>query len=446
MKKDSDAAQIINKAASFLGTKEEPEGSCNVIFNTDYYGEEVSDCMCAWCVVFLWDVFRMCGLSELFCDGMRTNECKKVLEWGKARGLLVPKEEGRYGDIVLFCWNEENRPEHMGLILEKKEDGSYTTIEGNTRPEPESRERAVLKKNRKIEDIHSIIRPEYRTRRETGKRVIDRYENILLLGCDVVDDVREREVLTEKQKYMRSDAMVVLSLEKKTGAVRLATLSRDMWVFLPKYGKRKLNAAVYFGGPELAMEVVNNSFQLNISKYVMINMNDMVELVDLLGGVDLEITDEEAAYIDEWMPDVRVVTKREDEVPPLNKGGMRHLNGMQTLAHVRNRTTGHNTLREHRIGKVLKILIGKVKSGRGIPGILMAAGKCLKYVKTNISIPEGLKLIFSVRRTDFSDVKSIWVPSEDTYQVKRDGTWRLEVNFMKAAIKLWLFLIGDPDK
>ena len=69
---------IINKALEFEGITEKPAGSNNVQFNTHYYGHEVEDGKpneddaYPWCVTYLWDVFRLCGASNIFCDGLKT--------------------------------------------------------------------------------------------------------------------------------------------------------------------------------------------------------------------------------------------------------------------------------------------------------------------------------------------------------------------------------------
>ena len=151
---------IMQKAESFLGMTDQPTGSNNIIFNTDYYGSEVSGWEYLWCVVFIWDIFRMCGLSELFYNGEKTNQCIKVHQWGEEQGLLIPKDEGRYGDIVIFSWNGDSF-DHIGFICKKNEDGSYTTIEGNTPPAPDSPVRGVFQKKRAVDYIYSIVRPRY---------------------------------------------------------------------------------------------------------------------------------------------------------------------------------------------------------------------------------------------------------------------------------------------
>ena len=194
-----------------------------------------------------------------------------------------------------------------------------------------------------------------------NRKELKKYENILIMGCDVLANISEVENPTEKQKCMRSDAMIVVSINRKTGKIRMVTLERDVLVGVHGYGYVKLNAPVVYGGPKLAIKVINDYFRLNIKKFIMMNISNMIEFVDSVGGIDIELTDEEAQYIDEWIPNVRIVSKRDDAVPPLVTGGMRHLNGMQTVAHARNRTVGTCLTRKNRINNVMKILADKFK-------------------------------------------------------------------------------------
>ena len=69
-KKPITAKTIIDKALSYIGTYD--GGNNNVIFNTDYYGKEVSGSAYPWCAAFVWDIFRMCKAEKLFCDGAKT--------------------------------------------------------------------------------------------------------------------------------------------------------------------------------------------------------------------------------------------------------------------------------------------------------------------------------------------------------------------------------------
>lgn len=153
------AKQIIDKALSYLGTYD--GGNNNVIFNTHYYGKAVSGSAYPWCCAFVWDIFRMCGASDIFNGGEPTAYCPTVLNWGKSNGLTVNKANGQYGDIVLFDWNGDGIADHIGLIISKNADGSYTTVEGNTANSNYSNGGWVLKMIRYQWQIIGIVRPKY---------------------------------------------------------------------------------------------------------------------------------------------------------------------------------------------------------------------------------------------------------------------------------------------
>lgn len=154
------ARKIMEKAASYLGTRENPAGSNNVIFNTHYYGHEVSGNY-PWCCVFVWDVFRMCGASELFYDGKKTAYCPAVQSWGRSAGLSVNKAEARYGDIVLFDWNNNDSPDHIGLVLMNNGNGTITAIEGNTSVTSDDNGGNVMERVRSLKNVCCVIRPTY---------------------------------------------------------------------------------------------------------------------------------------------------------------------------------------------------------------------------------------------------------------------------------------------
>lgn len=154
------AEQIMDKAASYIGVAENPAGSNNVIFNTHYYGGNVYGASYPWCCAFVWDIFRMCGLSGLFYDGQKTAYCPAVYSWAKQKGLIVPKETARYGDIVLFDWGGDGVADHIGFV-ESYNGVSYTTIEGNTSDNNNSNGGKVMRRTRYASQILAIVRPKY---------------------------------------------------------------------------------------------------------------------------------------------------------------------------------------------------------------------------------------------------------------------------------------------
>ena len=154
------AKLTMDKAASYIGTREDPPGSNNVIFNTHYYGGAVSGDWYPWCCAFVWDIFRMCGLSILFYDGQKTAYCPTFYNWAKQKGLVVPKETARYGDIVLFDWDGDGVADHIGFV-ESYNGVSYTTIEGNTSTGNDSNGGQVMRRTRYASQIQAIVRPKY---------------------------------------------------------------------------------------------------------------------------------------------------------------------------------------------------------------------------------------------------------------------------------------------
>lgn len=126
----SEAQRIINKAKGEIGTSEQPKGSNYIKYNTEYYGGFVSGSAYAWCCVFVWWVFKECGLSNLFYDGGKTAWCPAAAQWFKNKGQWVTSGY-QPGDVVFFHFGESDRDiEHVGIV-ESVNDGKVTCIEGN---------------------------------------------------------------------------------------------------------------------------------------------------------------------------------------------------------------------------------------------------------------------------------------------------------------------------
>ena len=160
---------VISKAREFIGVMEDPPESNNVIFNTDFYGKEVSDSASAtypWCVAFLWDVFRMSGAQNVFCDGMKTASTEAVYKYYIGKNMFF--SEGRRGDIILMLTGDSGggrSVNHAGLVVSRNNDGSYETIEGNTGNADIANGGMVMNKTRTMNGmgyrIVGFARPDY---------------------------------------------------------------------------------------------------------------------------------------------------------------------------------------------------------------------------------------------------------------------------------------------
>lgn len=125
----SDVDKILTLARNQLGTKENPFGSNNVKYNTDYYGSAVSGENYAWCCVFVWWLFKQCGLSNLFYGGSKTAYCPTLVSWFKSNGQWVTSGY-KPGDVIFFDYQGDGSADHVGIV-ESVSGNKITCIEGN---------------------------------------------------------------------------------------------------------------------------------------------------------------------------------------------------------------------------------------------------------------------------------------------------------------------------
>ena len=120
---------ILNMARSQIGTSENPLGSNKVKYNTEYYGSAVSGEAYPWCCVFVWWVFKQCGLSSLFY-GSKVAYCPTAVSWFKNQGRWYTKNY-QPGDVIFFSWKNNGVADHVGIV-ESVNGSAVTCIEGNT--------------------------------------------------------------------------------------------------------------------------------------------------------------------------------------------------------------------------------------------------------------------------------------------------------------------------
>lgn len=245
--------------------------------------------------------------------------------------------------------------------------------------------------------------------------------NILLIGNDS----------RENGEDGRSDAMILISISSKTKTVQMISLLRDMYVEIPGHDGNRLNAAYAYGGPQLLMETVEENFGIPVSRYVQVNFEAFANLVDAVGGVDLELTAEEVEYVNGYLVEYNQLTGRPEGTDYLDtsQSGLIHLNGPQALAYTRNRYIGTDFGRTERQRKVLSAVID------GLPGALLTNPKevldgLLSNLTTNLTQGEFLRLTLDAGKLFAYDLQQGSVPVEGSYQnATIRGMAVLEVDF-----------------
>ena len=196
--------------------------------------------------------------------------------------------------------------------------------------------------------------------------------SVLLIGSD------SRTSGTEG----RSDAMILITISDRTKTVHMTSLLRDMYVEIPGYEGNRLNAAYAYGGPELLMETINQNLGTEVYHYAVVNFEAFANLVDAVGGVELELTNEEVQWVNAYLNEYNELRGMPMETDYLDTSlsGNIHLNGAQALAYCRNRYIGTDFARTQRQRNVLSAVMKK------LPGALMA-GKLLTYDIVQDSLP-----------------------------------------------------------
>ena len=165
----------------------------------------------------------------------------------------------------------------------------------------------------------------------------------------------------------RTDAMILLTVSDRTKTVHMTSLLRDMYVDIPGHDGNRLNAAYAYGGPELLMETVNQNFGTEVCHYAVVNFEAFAGLVDAVGGVTLELTNEEVQWVNAYLNEYNELRGMPMETDYLDASlsGNIHLNGAQALAYCRNRYIGTDFARTQRQRNVPSAVMKK------LPGALV---------------------------------------------------------------------------
>ena len=243
--------------------------------------------------------------------------------------------------------------------------------------------------------------------------------NVLLLGTD------ERN----PNESSRSDTMMICSVNKNTGEVKLTSIMRDLAVDFNDLGKNsgtyRINSANYFGGPEYAMKTVNECFDMNIQYYVSINFFGFQDIAHALGGITVDITQEEMVEINRYVWNAHVAaeksgvedTNRIPLVELTTYGEGTQLDGRQTLSYARIRKLDNDYARANRQRETLGKLADKLKQ-KSPAEITLLMANFTKYIKTNMEFNEAASIAMKVLQGDMSNIEGFRLPVERTYEAK----------------------------
>lgn len=250
--------------------------------------------------------------------------------------------------------------------------------------------------------------------------------NILLIGSDT----------RTSGKSGRSDAMIVVSVNKKTRKIVATSLLRDIYLQIPGVSNNRINAAFAYGGADLLTETIKNNLKIDIDRYVSIDFYAFVEVVDIVGGVTVEITDRDIPIMNKYIHELNKLLEREEEKDIIHVSGTLDANGVQALAYIRNRYIGMDFARTTKQREVLEKLFNKVKDSNLIE-LNKILNTVLPEVTTNLTEGELFSLILNIPSYSKYDLQQWSVPAEGTYSFLRiRGMDVIGIDFDKNITKL----------
>lgn len=334
----------------------------------------------------------------------------EISDFEARRGKLVPEKKGSKGKkivaIILACVVA------FGAVL-------FVMANG------------IVGKFTEAEDIEHV---------EGVELISDKnVRNILLIGCDKANGGSSR-----------SDSIMIASVNKTTGKITICSILRDTHLYIPGKREAKVNSAYAWGGANLLIQTIEHNFGIKIDDYATVNFEMFTALVDGLGGVDVEVTENEADYINN-----RHKYGYEKKPDTFESGESVHLNGYQALWYSRIRKLDSDFMRTQRQRKVISAIASEIKSQInpiGIFGLVSTAKEVAPYIETTLSNADFWGLVFSLSgclAKSGADMDKLLVshqiPFDDTwwYSSQWDGS-SISINLEQNKQMLYMLLYEEP--
>ena len=294
---------------------------------------------------------------------------------------------------------------------------------------------------------------------EINENLPDNIVNILLIGLDVRGTKKEK-LLTEQGKYSkRSDVLIVLSINLDDGSIKLSSIARNTYVEVPGRKNKTIIAnsyghANYKNGefvswtdtPETCIRTVNHNFELNIRHYVAINFYGVAQIIEGLGGVDLDLTKTEATAINTYLSTGTIKNSKGEKIShgkaiansyddkngkrdKLKKtSGVQHLDGIQALMYARLRSIDSDFVRtartRHLLDCLLKQTLEKIKANK--LNVLDLVSDFISYPITNVNPSTIMHLAGKVMSSGVMDNLESTDSLISEFRIPIDGHWKYD--------------------
>ena len=257
-------------------------------------------------------------------------------------------------------------------------------------------------------------------------------ENILIFGVDSrgSDDVR-----------CRADAVLILSIDSHTKSIKLISLMRDSGVAIQgRSSTDKLTHSYAYGGVGLLVNTINENFGLDVQRFVMLDFNSSAELIDLVGGIDIEVKADEVKYANQSINEQNTLAGL--TTPFLTQAGYQTLSGVQAIAWARIRHADSDFVRTSRQRTVASSLMKKVAAQNTLVQLSLLKDSAGMF-ETNMTQTDLIR-IGTVVAQFIGNIVEYRIPDDGLFTVQ-ENPWMMLIDWDKQIPILHEYIWGRSD-
>ena len=254
---------------------------------------------------------------------------------------------------------------------------------------------------------------------ETRDKMEEGFWTIAIFGVDSRDN--------STGKGNQSDVIMIANIDRKTGEIKLVSVYRDTYLNInDKNVYNKINAAYAEGGPQQAIKAINKNLDLNITQYVTFNWKAVATGINILGGVDIEISKAEHYYINAFITET--VKGTGIGSVQIKKPGMHHMDGVQAVAYGRLRLMDSDYARTERQRLVIQKAFEKaVKSD--LTTLNSLVGNMAAMCETNIETNDVLAMVKNVTKYHLGETMGFPAArGEERVKIGKPTGWQVSEN------------------
>ena len=258
------------------------------------------------------------------------------------------------------------------------------------------------------------------------------YLNVALFGLDKRENVEEMGT--------RSDTIIIASLNRETKEVKMSSVYRDTLLQMDDGTYNKANAAYAFGEEEEAVAMLNRNLDMDITHYVTVDFSAMVDMIDAVDGIDVEVTEEEIPYLNNYA--CEIIENTGVDTWGITEPGYQRLTGVQATAYARIRATEGDDYRRTERQRLVLTKIAEKAQAVSLSSLNMMIDRVLPKVRTNFTLPEILAYAKDVKKYTIGE--TLGFPFDlDTMYYGEAGDSVVPNNLEDNVKQLHEFLFGE---